>query len=124
LFGTGVVTDGIGGVGTLGVWIGASGTGSGVGVGLGTVIVGTLSVGNVGVETVGVGTETVGTEIVVGTVSAGLEWGRTSRPSIVATSMPARAAGAALRAQALARIVSRQRTPLQPPVIGQRGTHA
>jgi hypothetical protein len=124
--GTCGVADGTDGVGTVGVRGGActgSGTltGGGLGTvtvtggGLGTVIVGTVTVGTVRVSAAG--GETVGSEGTVGTVSAGLAWGRASSTSNVAKRIPARVTAGAPRVQAPARFVSRSWTPLRHPLI-------
>ena len=123
LLGAGVATDGTDGVGTVGVWIGATGIGGGLGgwtagtVGVGSACVDTVGVGTETVGTVTFGTETVGTAIVVGTVSAGLEVAATSTTAVVAPRIPPRVRGTAPRVHAPARLASRRWTPLQPPVI-------
>jgi hypothetical protein len=113
---TGEVAPGADGVGTVGGWIAGAGTGTGTGTGGGLGGV-TVTGGGFGTVTAGTVTVGVGTDVTVGTVSAGLAWGRASSTSIVVARITASVTAAAPRVQAPARFVSLSWTRLRDPLI-------
>ena len=105
------------GVDTVGVWIAGACTGVVTCGGAGGVTVTGGVFGTVTGGTVTAGTVAVGTEGTVGTVKAGLAWGRASSTTIVATRITASVTAAAPRVQAPVRLVSLSWTRLGHPRI-------